>query len=230
MIENEYRYEQATKARIARNREIGRAKRAGAKREAYLAQPGKPELIASLQAAAAAERNYGFMSKLFDSYQDWGSLTDNQEAAVVRILAQRKEQDAARAAENAVKADQSNFVGEIGVRGQFELVVVRNWVFNSQRRHSYYDSGERFGYELADAEGNVFIYIGSQLKGPLSYAEKGDRLVLKAGIKDHNVRDGIRQNLLNRPKVVDLIPARPPEANDDLSADIQAAEAANHGY
>ena len=52
---------------------------------------------------------------------------------------------------------------------------------------------------LVDAQGNVFVYWGNKL------GNKGDVISLKATIKSHDVYKGVKQTIINRPKVIEIL-------------------------
>jgi hypothetical protein len=47
---------------------------------------------------------------------------------------------------------------------------------------------------MHDVDGNVVVYKGSNLLG-----EKGNAVSVKATIKDHDSRDGVKQTKISRP-------------------------------
>jgi hypothetical protein len=128
----------------------------------------------------------GFWASMLEAYENWGSLTGGQEAAVRRIFAQ----DAARKAERKAADASSAHVGTVGER--------RDWTLTLQGRFEYEgDYGVTYGHVFKDADGNVVIYKGSnRLQG-----ERGDTLALKATVKAHTDRDGVAQTMISRPKV-----------------------------
>ncbi len=48
---------------------------------------------------------------------------------------------------------------------------------------------------MKDAAGNVIVG-----KGTKRYGEKGDTIKVKATVVKHDVRDGVKQTVINRPK------------------------------
>ena len=75
----------------------------------------------------------------------------------------------------------------MGERRNFELTL--NWV-------KYFEGafGATYIHGLKDADGNVVIYKGSKCLG-----EKGATVKVKATIKDHSEREGVKQTLISRP-------------------------------
>ena len=84
----------------------------------------------------------------------------------------------------------SNFVGEIGQRNDFDVSVKFRLRFEN-----YY--GISWLNNLVDAQGNVFIYWGKCL------GDKGDNIKFKATIKEHKVYNGVKQTVVNRPKILE---------------------------
>lgn len=64
------------------------------------------------------------------------------------------------------------------------------------KRNEDNDFGTTYLYKFADEAGNVFIWYASR---PIELQE---RMTLKATIKAHNERNGVKQTVLTRCKVV----------------------------
>jgi uncharacterized protein with PIN domain len=181
-------------AAIARRIAASRAQTAAAKRNQWLLEdPSRAELIRYLD---GRQMRSEFARKLLDSFQQWGTLTENQEAAVRRMQAQDAERDAARIEQNAARAAVSKHVSDPGVRSIFGGVKVE-WIRS-------FDSN--FGtchiHGMVDADGNVLIYKGSAKIGA-----PGETLLFKATVKEHGSRDGVKQTVLSRPQVIGRHPA-----------------------
>ena len=128
-----------------------------------------------------SKKRYKVVAKLDESaWVAWQNLTSGQAKAA---RAQLRQQTA------RVRAKTSKHVGEVKTRLKgLELVV--DYVFAPR-----YDGGCRI-CGLIDGTGNVFIYFGdTSLGGP------GDTVTIDATIKAHTVRDGVKQTIINRPKV-----------------------------
>lgn len=48
---------------------------------------------------------------------------------------------------------------------------------------------------MNDEAGNVIVYKGNRI------AEKGQRVTMKATVKSHGEREGVKQTIVSRPKV-----------------------------
>ena len=210
-VENAQAYIRAAQARIEGNARKGRATRWLASHPE--AQRAHDFLFACGDFASAqvldaddyvisntthplVEASYGdFRQKMFDSLVEWGSLTDGQTAAVVKMIERAQERIAKR---EEMKQSQRNDCQHVGVNGErsiFDLTVTFKTGFETQ-----------FGWTnvigMTDAEGNVYVYKGSStLKNDQGDCQitKGDRVVLTATLS-HGERDGVKQNILKRPK------------------------------
>lgn len=138
-----------------------------------------------------------FFSKMYDSLNEWGGLTEGQTKAVLGMIEKAEKRLAEREAAKQAKRDSAKHVGTIGERRVFELTVKFLTGFETQ-----------FGYTnvqiMEDDDANVYVYKGSS---PLlvfdgdfnNIANKGDKVKFKATIKAHDFRDGVAQTILSRP-------------------------------
>ena len=133
-----------------------------------------------------------FYTKMRDSLHEWGGLSDAQTKAVLSMI----ERGETRAAERAkareesrqADADKSGWVGAVGDRIQFDLtlrMVIEMWGMY----------GTSYLHVMHDSAGNVVVYKGTNKLG-----EKGDTVSVKATIKEHDTRDGVKQTKISRPK------------------------------
>ena len=89
----------------------------------------------------------------------------------------------------------SSFVSHVGRRIEMTCKIKKIRTFEKQRFH-YYDSS--IGYmTIMDFDGNVVIYWGK-----FEEANEGDIITIRATIKDHNEKDGVKQTFVNRPKLI----------------------------
>lgn len=186
IIENEAAYEDAIRRNIRNNARKGREARW------FAEDRTRGDVVAFLVAYGTDDEGMskpGFIGKMHAGFEEWGTLTAGQEAAVRKIMADRAEKDAARKSERAAAAAKSVHVGTVGERRDFTLTVTFITGFETQ-----------FGYMtitgFADADGNIVIYKGQDLG-----VEKGAAVTLKATIKAHGERDGAKQTIISRPKV-----------------------------
>lgn len=200
-IQNEVRYEAAIQRRIQANAQAGRRKRWLA------ANPDAQRLWDWLQSCGefagtydengnfrahplAIRGNSGFndfLFKLADDLVNWGSLSDKQTQIVRDALARQETFVAERKAKYAAQDASSQHIGTVGKREVFSLTI--QWV-------KYFEGafGATYIHGLKDAAGNVVIYKGSKCLG-----EKGAAITVKATVKEHGERDGVKQTIITRP-------------------------------
>lgn len=186
-IENEAAYEAAKWANIKANRAKGaRAKWLAAHADAeelndWLFNPHHP---------LAFYANGEFLGSIRKALNEWGGLTDGQHAAVAKSYARAQELLASRDAKRAVQlaADaQTSHVGTVGERRDFTLTAERVHSFDGQFGTTYITI-------FRDGDNNVIVY-----KGSVAF-ERGEKVTGKATIKAHEVRDGVPQTIIARPK------------------------------
>ena len=195
MIINEAAYEAATRRRIAENTRIGgerRFKAANADAQTLI------DFIEVNVSDAQIERgphhkgpDVTFIDACWCSLRVFGGLTDKQAAAVRNVIAKREE----RKAEYRARDLASQHIGTVGERRDFTLTVSFVTDFQTQ-----FGITNVFG--LRDADGNIVIYKGSSAlyNADHQFAVKGDTVTVKATIKEHGERDGVKQTIIARPK------------------------------
>ena len=112
------------------------------------------------------------------------------------------------------KFEHSEWVGEPKQRMELELTLVRDYTYERQAYgYSYgYHPETMHIYTLADADGNCFVWkTANNIKtekwgddGWLvsdTYAEPGDKVTMKATVKEHGEYKGTKQTVINRPKI-----------------------------
>jgi hypothetical protein len=113
--------------------------------------------------------------------------------------------------------ENSQWVGEPKKRMELTLTLINDY---SYERPSYsgYGYDMAYIYTLADDEGNCYVwkttnncFMVSSVEATTKdgreiwadrIAEKGDRITLKATVKEHSEYKGIKQTIINRPKVL----------------------------
>jgi hypothetical protein len=176
-VENEAAYFKAIDQRISVNRVKGRTQRW------YKEDPSRESLMMLL--AREEARSGSFMEAMQTAFEQWGSLTLGQEAAVRKVFDSRT----AKRAEYRERDAASAHFGTEGKREIFTLTV-RNIV---EFETSY---GTMRITIMADGAGNIAIHKGHSL--PVA---KGETYTMKATVKEHGSRDGILQTVLSRPKL-----------------------------
>jgi hypothetical protein len=126
----------------------------------------------------------------------YGTLSDAQVAAVTKAV------DADLARQAALQASQH--VGTVGARQTFDLTVTFITSFEGAYGTTYING-------FKDADGNIFIHKGSKILVDVEVdtyprpLEKGDKVNLSATIKEHGVREGVKQTIITRPSRADLL-------------------------
>ena len=147
--------------------------------------PSRRTIIAELSKRSANGKNT-FYTSLWKSYSDWGKLSPKQIDALLRSFDRDDQRRAEWARNNAKVNAGSQWVGEVGKRQMFELTCVASKYL--------VDAGYTFSL-LKDADGNIFVYSGKEL------CEKDQKVAVKATVKRHQERDGVKQTAISRPTV-----------------------------
>ena len=134
-----------------------------------------------------SENFIGSMAHAFDRY---GKLTPAQTAAVLKGIDAKAARIAEWKSKVAAENANSNWVGEVGKRIDMELTC-----YHDIRVDSFY--GTSFICLCKDADGNTVVYKGNSALFPM----KGETKKVKATIKEHGVRDGVKQTIISRPKI-----------------------------
>jgi len=156
--------------------------------------------------------NNEFALSLAKAYDLYGKLTEGQYNAVCKIIdkqaARQAEWDAKREADKNAKNATLEHVGVVGERMQFELTVVAIIEYDRPKFH-YYDSGVGHITIMEDAAGNKVVYmntLGEKIDdNGYMPAEKGDTVLFMAKVKDHGVRDGAKQTVVQRPTKIVVV-------------------------
>jgi hypothetical protein len=127
----------------------------------------------------------GFFSAVKKGVNTYGQPTPNMRNAMVKVLDKR----AAQAAEWATRDGKCEFVGTVGERQAFAVTVKHivdlEGIYGTSHLHI-----------CRDADDNVIIYKGTQYWG------KGAQVTFMAKVKEHGVRDGVKQTIIQRPTKV----------------------------
>jgi hypothetical protein len=132
-----------------------------------------------------------FYEKMRDSVIEWGALTEGQTKAVLDMIVrgEGRVSERAKAREEArqADADKSGWIGTIGERRVFDLTIRMVVEMSGQYGYSYL-------HVMHDADGNVVVYKGTNELG-----KSKDVVSVKATVKEHSIRDGVRQTKIARP-------------------------------
>jgi hypothetical protein len=139
----------------------------------------------------------GFVGSLAYSFDTFGKLTEGQVNAVRKCIAQRAERRAEWADKQAAMNADRVHLGEVGKKINLTLTIRHIVVLDG----AY---GVTYIYIMEDADQNVVIYKGkSDVIGWApdgSVRHKGDTFTVIATVKEHGVRDGVKQTVIQRPK------------------------------
>lgn len=187
-IDNPVAYERATKARIIANANT-------TFRRTYLD-------YAEIESFLADGREYndfgdfkcykdGFVGSLASAYDNFGKLSEKQVLAVRKSIEQRKARKAEWADQKALLDAKREHIGTVGEKVTLTLTCVHIITLES----AY---GTTFINICEDADKNTIIYKGNAIGFP----NKGETATIKATIKEHGVRNGVKQTVIQRPKVI----------------------------
>jgi len=166
---------QALRKAAALNRERTNRK---AKVEAVLAE--HPDL------RAATDSDNSFVRDVVRKLHKYGDLSDAQISAVKKALI-RDAEWAVKKAEQRAEDASSEFIAEVGKRITLTAEVVATKFIES-------DYGGKL-FILLRSEGNIAVTFYS---GFADTYEKGETVTIKATVKAHETRDGIKQTMLAR--------------------------------
>lgn len=150
---------------------------------------------------------YGNLGKYFVELHDECTHGCCCEKIILRdeaeVEAERKSEAEAKAAYDAVVAGfkAGNYVGQPKKRMDFTLTVT-----NIRQFEGYY--GMTNLYEMADEDGNCIVWFTGSIiecydeeSDEWLVAEVGDKVSMRATVKEHKEYRGIKQTVVNRPKV-----------------------------
>jgi hypothetical protein len=187
-IHNETAYANGTKRAILNNA-----------RKTWLATTPRAQDIESALADGRDHNDYGdfvgytdnFVGSLARALDNFGKLTEGQCAAVLKGIDARAAKKAEWAAEREAAGAASQFLGTVGEK----ITMVLTCVHVVSMESNY---GLLFLNICKDDAGNTVIYKGNAQGFPL----KGETATVKATVKMHDLFAGVKQTLIQRPKVV----------------------------
>jgi hypothetical protein len=195
MIVNEAKWEAGRLRRIEENTRIGGERRfKAANEDADILIDFIHCNVSDAQVARGPHskpQDIKFIDACWCSLLVFGGLTEKQAQAVRNVMVKREERKAEFRAQNLA----SQHIGTVGERRDFDLTVSFVTDFQTQ-----FGITNVFG--LRDADGNIVIYKGSSAlyNTDDQFAVKGDTVKVKATIKEHGERDGVKQTIIARPK------------------------------
>ena len=133
----------------------------------------------------------GFMGSMAAALDTFGKLSQKQCEAILKGIDARAVKKAEWASEKAALDAKRAHIGAVGQKVTLELTVVHVVVLDGMYGTTYINICE-------DAEQNVVIYKGSSNAIP----GKGHTFNVVATVKEHGVRDGVKQTVIQRPKLI----------------------------
>jgi hypothetical protein len=135
----------------------------------------------------------GFMGSMASALDNFGKLSPKQCEAVLKGIDTRAAKKAEWVSEKAALDAKRDHVGTVGQKVTMTLTVVHLVVLEGMYGTTYIHICE-------DADQNVVIYKGNSSAIP----GKGHTVTVIATIKEHGVRDGVKQTVIQRPKSVEV--------------------------
>lgn len=132
----------------------------------------------------------GFMGSMAEALDAYGKLTPKQSEAVLKGIDARAAKKAEWASQRAALNANRAHIGTVGEKATITLTVVHVVVLEGM-------FGTTYIHICEDADQNVVIYKGTSNVMP----GKGHTLTVTATIKEHGVREGVKQTVIQRPKL-----------------------------
>jgi hypothetical protein len=151
------------------------------------------EIELALVAGRLSDYGYkdGFIGSMAKAFDQYGKLTPKQSQAVLKGIDAHAARKAEWAAQNAAQAAYKAHVGTVGEKMVLTITTVHVVLIETVY-------GVIGLYICEDANKNTIIYKGNA-KG---FPDKGESAMVMATIKEHGVRDGVKQTIIQRPKVI----------------------------
>ena len=134
----------------------------------------------------------GFVGSLAFAIDTYGKLSPKQVEAVRSSIEKMNARKAEWADKKAALDANRQFIGEVGKKITVKVTVKAVIAIDSFYGTSYINIME-------DDAQNVIIYKGTSNNLPA----KGDTGTITATVKEHGVRDGVKQTIVQRPKIVE---------------------------
>jgi hypothetical protein len=139
----------------------------------------------------------GFIGSMARSFDTFGKLTPNQVAAIRKGIESRAARKAEWADKQAALNANRQHLGTVGEKITLTLTI---------KKVIYLESvyGVTLLTILEDADKNVVIYKGNAgavtINPNGSFYNEGDTITITATVKEHGVRNGVKQTVIQRPK------------------------------
>ena len=135
----------------------------------------------------------GFVGSLASAYDSYGKLSEKQVLAVRKCIEANIARKAEWASKQALIDAKRQHIGVVGEKITLTLTLKK--VINLD---SAFGTIGLFIFE--DADQNVVIYKGNA--SSIWELAEGEAVTLKTTIKEHGVRNGVKQTLIQRPKAI----------------------------
>lgn len=186
-IEHQAAYDNAVKRNILTNA-----------RKTWLANTPRGNEIMDAIDAGRIYSDYGnmsyadnFMGSMARAIDTFGKLTPKQSEAILKGIDARAAKKVEWANDKAALDAKRAFVGTVGQKATMTLTTVHIVVLNGMY-------GTTYIFICEDQDQNIIIYKGKSEAIP----NKGETATVIASIKEHGVRDGVKQTVIQRPKLV----------------------------
>lgn len=140
----------------------------------------------------------GFMGSMAYAFDTFGKLSPKQSEAILKGIDARAARKAEWADKKAALDATRQHIGTVGEKITLTLTIGHIVVLEG----AY---GTTYIYIMEDADKNIVIYKGNSNAVAWtpdgSPRGKGDTLTITATVKDHGVREGVKQTIIQRPKV-----------------------------
>lgn len=132
-----------------------------------------------------------FVGSLASAYDNYGKLTEKQVLAVRKCIESNNARKAEWTSKKALLDASRKHIGTLGEKITFAITCVHVVALDSVY-------GTTFINICEDAEKNIVIYKGNAIGFP----SKGDTATIQCTVKEHGVRDGVKQTIIQRPKLI----------------------------
>jgi hypothetical protein len=167
-------------------------------RKTWLANtPRALEILDATEAGRAYDNNgresykEGFMGSMAQALDNFGKLTPKQSEAILKGIDARAAKRAEWASEKAALDAKRAHIGTVGQKVTLTLTTVHIIVLEGMY-------GSNYIHICEDADQNVIIYKGKSFDFPA----KGHTATMTATVKEHGVRDGVKQTVIQRPRAI----------------------------
>jgi hypothetical protein len=189
IIENPVAYENAIKRNIIAN----------ANKTWYAKTERASEIDEALNAGRISNGYQdSFIGSVAEAYDKYGKLSEKQSQAVLKGIDARAARKAEWVNQKAALDATRQHLGTVGEKITLTLTIGHIVMLEGMYGTSYI-------FIMEDADKNIVIYKGNS---PLvawtpegAVRVKGDTFTITATVKEHGVRDGVKQTVIQRPKV-----------------------------